>query len=149
MRDIVPGMDMNITPRRALNQSLAFFCSVAFLLASQYCALESFAAPHEHSGHDAAEHHDEHSPAIPGHHDKAVQCCASIQAVVASRANLNVASSPAWQLHPLALKSVLLVSIFEPARTTSGLSPPTQESPPARPFYRTTSAGHAPPVSLA
>ena len=126
-----------MTPRCVLNTSLACLCSVAFLLANQYCALEAF-----------AEHHDEHAPAVPGHHDEAVQCCAVMQAVVASRANLHVASSPAWQLHPLAFESVF-VSVFEPTYAASGLSPPTQESPPAKPFYRTTFASHAPPVHLA
>ena len=127
-----------MTPRCVLNTLLACLCSVVFLLASQYCALEAF-----------AEHHDEHAPAAPGHHDEAGQCCAAMQAVVVSRANIHIASSPAWPLHPLALESVWLVSIFEPSHAATGLSPPTQASPQARPFYRTTFASHAPPVYLA
>ena len=140
---------MHMTPRRVLNQSLTFFCSFAFLLASQYCALEAFAAPHEHGQHDASEHHDEHSPAIPGHHDEAVQCCAALQAVVASRASVHLVSSSVWQLHPFALQSIWLVSLLEPAHAASGLSPPARALTSTLPFYRTAYASLAPPAYLA
>ena len=133
---------------------IAVVCSFAFLAASNYCNLEAFAEPTHHhpSSHQSAsaEHHEDGASTPSNQHEEhSVFCCSAMQAVVASRLSYQLASSSVWQLHPLILESVWLVSVFAPTRTASGLSPPTQESPPARPFYRTTFASHAPPVSLA
>ena len=132
----------------------AILCSVAFIGAVNYCNLEVFAA-HPTQSHDAHQsastgHHDEDSSAPAHHHDEdSVSCCAAMQALATSKPDFNLASSPAWQPHPFALQSSWLASFLESSRTASGLSPPTREPPPARPFYRTTYANHAPPVRLA
>jgi hypothetical protein len=136
------------------NVWFAILCSVAFFGAVNYCNLEAFAA-HPTQSHDAhqsasTEHPEEGSSAPTHHHDEdSVSCCAAMQALATSKSDFNLASSPAWQLHPVALQSSWLASFFEPSRTASGLSPPTREPPPARPFYRTTYANHAPPACLA
>ena len=133
---------------------LALLCSVAFLAASHYCNLEAFAAPPTQSDDThqsaSAEHHDGDSSA-PTHHDDedSVSCCAAMQALAISKSDFNLASHPAWQFHPLALHSLRLASFLTPSRTASGVSPPVRDPPPARPFYRTTFANHAPPAHLA
>lgn len=132
----------------------AILCSVVFIGAVNYCNIEVFAA-HPAQHHDAhqstsTEHHDEDSSAPTHHRDESsVSCCAAMQALAASKSDFNLASSPAWQLQPLALQSSWLASFLEPSRTASGLSPPAREPTPARPFYRTTYASLAPPVRLA
>ena len=123
---------------------IAVGCSVAFVGASNYCNLEAVAA------HPAGHQHDEESSTPAHHHEEgAGVCCSAMQAITTSKFDCHLASSPAWQLPPLALQSVWLVSFLEPSRTTSGLSPPAREPTPARPFYRTAFASHAPPVCLA
>lgn len=132
----------------------AILCSVAFFGAINYCNLEAFAAhlpqTHELDHAVTAEHHDEESSMPAHHHDEnSVACCSAIQAIAASRVDFHLASTAVGQLHPLVLQSSWLASLLEPSHTASGLSPPAREPTPARPFYRTTFANHAPPVSLA
>lgn len=129
-------------------------CSVAFIGAVNYCNIEVFAAhpAQHHDAHQAAstEHHDEDSSAPTHHHDEdSVSCCAAMQALVTSKSDFSLASSSAWQLHPLPLPSLRLASFLVSSRTVSGLSPPAREPTAVRLFYRTTYANHAPPVRLA
>jgi hypothetical protein len=132
----------------------AVVCSVAFFGAGNYCTLEAFAAQPSQAcetPHAAIpEHHDE-GPSAPTHHSDAgaVACCSAMQAIAASRVDFRLTPTPAWQLHPFALQPSRFVSLLEPSRTANDLSPPPREPTPARPFYRTTFASHAPPVSLA
>lgn len=135
---------------------VAGVCSVAFVGAVNYCDLEAFAAcpAHTDDSHHAAEpaHHHGESPATPAshHEQESLTCCAAMQAVTAPKVAFQLASSPAWRLQPLVLGSSWITSLLEPSRPASGVSPPTREPPPpARPFYRTTYANHAPPVCLA
>lgn len=133
----------------------AILCSVAFVGASNYCNVEAFAAHPAHSKgfHDAASsaHHDDESSSTPAdhHEDALVACCAAMQAVTTPRGDFHRASSPAWQFQPLVLESSWFSSLLEPSRTASGVRPPAREPTPARPFYRTAFASHAPPAFLA
>jgi len=141
--------------RQPIRVWFAVVCSVAFFGASNYCNLEAFTAhsAHGESSHHAAAptHHDEESSSAPVNHheDESAACCAAMQAVTTPKADFYLTSSSAWQLHPLVVESSWITSLLEPSRTASGLSPPVREPPPARPFYRTTFASHAPPAYLA
>ena len=148
-------MMYRISGRRHSRASLWFavVCAIAFLGASNYCNVEAFAAhptPRQEAHHSAtAEHHDEQSTTPAHHHDDgSLACCSAIQAITASKFEFRLASAFAWQFHPPAPQSSWFASVPEPSRTASGLSPPAREPTPARPFYRTTFASHAPPVSL-
>ena len=126
---------------------LAIVCSVAFVLASNYCNIEALAgdgAHHETTG----EHHNENAPASG--HDEATVCCDALQAVLASKLDVRLCPVTSWLSHPLALKSLRPDALLvEAAHLATGLSPPTREPTPRTPFYRTTFASHAPPVRLA
>ena len=141
-----------VEQRKAIYAWTAIVMSVAFFWAMNYCNVEAFTAhsPDSQTSDQTApaERHDGDSPA-PNHRNEAVMCCTAIQAIMASRFEFQLSSSATWQLHPLVPQSLWLVSLLEPSRTTSGLSPPTREPTPAGPFYRTTFASHAPPAYLA
>lgn len=140
--------------RAAFRGWLALVCSVGFLGAAQHCTLEAFAShPTEHHGAQhvsaGAQPHEESS--APAQHDQecTVSCCAAMQAVVTSTIDWQPAWHPAGHLRLAVLRSPQLEASLKLARTMSGLSPPPREPTPARPFYRTTFASHAPPVVLA
>ena len=138
------------------NGWIAIACSLAFLGATNYCNVEAFAeqSSSHHDTHQAASanhHHDEKTPSPAQHHDTdcSVTCCSAMQAVVVPQQQYRLAASLTWHLQDLALESQWLASFVEPSRTASGLSPPAREPTPAKPFYRTTFANHAPPICLA
>ena len=138
----------------SLNTWMAVVCSAAFLGASNYCNLEAFTAHltrcHETHQSAATKDHDEESSIPTHHHDEgSVACCAAMQALATSKSEFNPASHLTWQLYPLAPHSLQWASFLAPSRAASGLSPPAREPTPARPFYRTTFASHAPPICLA
>ena len=140
--------------RKPLSRWLPIVCSVAFLGAINYCTLEALAAhpAQSHDSHPSAstKHHDDESSTPAHHHDQdSVSCCLAMQAVVTSKIPFHPTSNLAGQLHPWVLQSAWPGSRLENTCTANGLSPPTREPTPARPFYRTTFASHAPPVYLA
>ena len=137
------------TWRLASSPWIAMGCCVTFLLATSYCSVEALlthSAQDEHaSHHQPTDHHDEDSR-TPSH-DQATTCCVTLQAVLASKVEFSlyrVAGIPSVDFESLRPATLIALSRF-----AHGLSPPTREPPPARPFYRTTFASHAPPVQLA
>lgn len=162
------------SPQKHSSAWFAVVCSAAFFAVSNHCNLEALAAhpvsseschraadraaieaakevPHA-AGHAAssARGHSRTSsaPAHPGKNNS-VTCCAAMQAVTAPKADFRLASNSAWQLALPALQPAWLAAFLEFSRTASGLSPPAYEPIPARPFYRTAYANHAPPRFLA
>ena len=140
--------------QKTLSAQAAIVCAIAFVWASNYCNVEAFSSHHsdDHSAHQTADpaHHDDGSSTPGQHHEEDADfCCTTIQAVVASRLDFSLSKASTPLLHALPLQSFWSEALPVPSRTASGLSPPPQELPPARPFYRTTFASHAPPIYLA
>lgn len=129
---------------------VAVVAAFAFLFAINYCACEAFSADHAHSGpsqqHSPTGHHDEHAPTSQ---DQSDPCCATLQAVVLSPGTLQVASSTPTVLPSVVSRGAAITLRTQLVAVPSGLSPPVREPTPARPFYRTTFANHAPPARLA
>jgi len=127
---------------------LAGIVGGAFFLAVNYCACEAVA--HEHP--DQASSH-QHAPA--GHHDESPSneeynpCCTNLQAIVTPQLSLHLATISHQLFQAIALPVADAVSLADLSLAPSGLSPPAREPTTPRPFYRTTFASHAPPVSLA
>ena len=139
-----------ITRPRAPSASVAIFCSVAFLWAITYCQVDAFVPHFGESSHQeaSAEHQDETLP-TPGH-DEANLHCETVQALLAApKLEVKLHALTTGFVHPGALAPLWADAFREPLRLASGLSPPARAPPPARPFYRTTYANHAPPVRLA
>ncbi len=131
---------------------LAWVAGGAFVLATNYCLCEALS---RHTHQDALGASHQHAPV--GHHDEKVPashtqsdpCCSTLQAVVTPQTGvmLSGASGPFFQDVPLLV--VAHVKYADLSLAPSGLSPPARVPTPARPFYRTAFASHAPPGSLA
>ena len=145
---------INLRPFRQLRSaSFAIVTAFVFFAASNYCNVEAL-IPHachgeaaDHHEMAAAEHdHDAHDEQPAHHHDEtASACCKTIQAVVATPAQLSLHT--VWLAHALPTESLWTGSLVESLRLASGLSPPSREPPSKLPFYRTVFASHAPPIS--
>ena len=139
--------------RKVPSRWCAVACSVAVVWAITYCNVETF-VPHA-TASEGSQHHassDHAAPELPpsDHHDDSTLHCETILNVVtAQRLEVHVSSRPTGVLRPLVWAGLESNALLELPHVASGLSPPTREPPPARPFYRTTFASHAPPVCLA
>ena len=126
----------------------AIVTSVVLLAASTYCAAEVFVAPTLQSEaphhHDGSGHQHEDKLPTPGNDDAAV-CCATIQAILVSKRDVQIGSVIAQFFHSLALSNPCSDAVGGQFRFASGLRPPTREPTPTTPFYFTTFANHAPP----
>ncbi|GEM_PF-5010848 len=127
---------------------IAWIVVAVFVLATNYCAYETVTNGHARADGDyqraPAGHHDESSSS----HDHAA-CCVTLQAVVTQQPSLLLAGASQPLLQEIPLQSVHLIRSVDLSLAPSGLSPPAREPTPARPFYRTTFANHAPPAYLA
>ena len=118
-------------PRTAQHSYLpwiAGFSVLAFFLAINFCSAEAL---------------------IPHAHDDASLCCNTIQAIAASKLNVQLPPLTKWLLVSLDVKSLGTSLLVESAGLASGLSPPPRTAIPALPFYRTAYASLAPPAHLA
>ena len=122
--------------------------SVAFLATSAYCAAEVLVGPtpqneaaHPHDG--SGQHHGGQLP-TPGSDDAAF-CCVTIQAILASKFDVQGGSVIAQLFLSLTDSSLWSDAVSGQFRLASGLRPPTREPTPTTPFYLTTFANHAPP----
>ncbi len=141
-------------PHQPLLALIAAFSAVAFFLASNYCNVEAFvphAHPEESPSHAAADRHDPHGDSTPNHdnHDETTFCCDTIQAITASRFDVQLHPITNWILTSLELKSIWVDSLIGLPGLASGLSPPARAPTPTVPFYRTAYASLAPPAHLA
>ena len=134
----------------------SFACAFIFLVAGSYCNLEAF-IPHSHSDspthHGSAAEHHEHPASVPSHDDHEQEasdiCCEAIKTVVVPTVTLELPQFAHELLHPYVAVAVWSGAFVESHRLATGLSPPTRAPTAQQPFYRTTFASHAPPVSLA
>lgn len=129
---------------RAMLAPIALASSFAFLLATNYCNLEAFAAHPAHS-ENSSDHHSagDHHGAAPTSDDEAL-CCETLHAVPVSKVDVTPNTLIRWvnlATVEIAERDVLI----PPARSSIGWSPPERGPTPAAPFYRTTYANHAPP----
>ena len=127
----------------------AWIAAGAFVLAANYCICEAFSSDaHEKASHQHAPagHHDEEPPAS---HTQSDPCCATLQAVLPTLSHLPLPLASHSLLSDLTVQSVDVLGLADLSFAPTGLSPPAREPTPARPFYRTTYANHAPPAHLA
>lgn len=133
--------------REPSSRPLVWVVGAAFLLATNYCLSEAFAASHtpsESSHHQAPSgHHDEGSPASGTQDDP---CCTALQAILTPQPSLQLAATTHQLFQAMAVQAADAVRCADRSLAPSGLSPPPREPTPTRPFYRTTFANHAPPV---
>lgn len=121
-----------------------------FFFAINSCNAEAL-IPHAHAdqSHQHASSEDQHDHRTAPAHDDASLCCTTIQAIAASKLNVQLSPLTKWLLVSLDVQSLGTSLLVESAGLTSGLSPPPRTTIPALPFYRTTYASLAPPAHLA
>ena len=107
-----------------------------FLIGTNYCVYEELVQGHH-------ERDSQHSD------DQFDPCCSTLQAIALSPLNLFLAQAPPSILHALALLLVEESPSVALAYAPTGLSHTARAPTPHAPFYRTTFAPHAPPLSLA
>ena len=138
------------TTQRTSLPLIAGFSALAFFFAINYCNAEAL-IPHAHADQSSqhASSEDQHDHHTTPAHDDASLCCNTIQAIAASKLNIQLPPLTQWLLVSLDVKSLGTSLLVESAGLTSGLSPPPRPAFPALPFYRTTYASLAPPAPLA
>ena len=140
----------NFHTHHRLSRLVACDTGVAFLLATHYSVCEVFAggAAQAEASHQPATFglHDEGTPSSDTHADP---CCATLQAIVTPSTSLVFAGASQPFFQDITLSVIAHVRFADLSSASSGLSPPARAPTPARPFYRTTFASHAPPVCLA
>ncbi len=121
----------------------AVVSALTFLCATNYCAVEALAeGPIHHEGPSGHSHNE----GVPTPKDQSDPCCSTLQAVVTPPFNLLIVAGPQPLFQEVPLQSPNGVRVADLSLAPSGLSPPARAPTPARPFYRTTFASHAPPV---
>ncbi|MBI3996455.1 MAG: hypothetical protein HY352_02225 [Candidatus Omnitrophica bacterium] len=121
----------------------AWIVGGALLMATNYCAYEAFSGGHAHVN-------DTHQHAPVDHHDESPSrandsCCSTLHAVVIPQFTLLLARGSPLLRQAMSLQAIPLVGFIDLSAIPNNLSPPAHEPIPARPFYRTTFANHAPP----